>query len=77
VFKNDAGVLTEKDCAVDNIVRYRIVDKPNEISSLGLESKQQVRVIVLKSSISTKVMQKLFNGQMVHTALPLVMSYLI
>jgi hypothetical protein len=39
VFKNDAGVLTEKDCAVDNIVRYRIVDKANEIDSVGLESK--------------------------------------
>jgi len=23
VFKNDVGVLTEKDCAVDNIIRYR------------------------------------------------------
>ena len=37
VFKNDAGVLTERDCAVDNIIRYRITDKPGEINSLGLE----------------------------------------
>jgi len=44
VFKNDAGVLTERDCAVDNFIRYRITDKPGEINSLGLEQKKQVRV---------------------------------
>ena len=39
MFKNDAGVLTEKDCAVDNIIRYRMSDKTSDINSLGLESK--------------------------------------
>ena len=42
VFKNDAGVLTEKDCAVDNIVRYRVSDKPAENNSLGFDSKYKV-----------------------------------
>ena len=42
MFKNDAGVLTEKDCAVDNIVRYRVSDKPAENNSLGFDSKYKV-----------------------------------
>ena len=25
-FKNDAGILKERECAVDNIIRYRVVD---------------------------------------------------
>ena len=28
-FKNDSGVLNERECAVDNIIRYRFVDGEN------------------------------------------------
>lgn len=42
VFKNDAGVLTERDCAVDNIVRYRQCEKVTDNNSLGLDIQQKV-----------------------------------
>ena len=29
-FKNDAGILKERECAVDNIIRYRVVDGASE-----------------------------------------------
>jgi hypothetical protein len=32
-FKNDSGVLNERECAVDNIIRYRFVDGTNSPSS--------------------------------------------
>ena len=36
VFKNDAGVLNERDCAVDNIVRYRFSGHNENASSNSL-----------------------------------------
>ena len=44
VFKNDAGVLNERDCAVDNIVRYRLngSNENAKNNSLNIETNKNV-----------------------------------
>jgi len=44
VFKNDAGVLNERDCAVDNIVRYRLAGSNENAknNSLNIETNKNV-----------------------------------
>ena len=39
-FKNDTGVLKERECEVDNIIRYRFVDQNEEDDEIGVKTKK-------------------------------------
>lgn len=69
VFTNDAGVLTERDCAVDNIIRFKPSDKSSDTSSLGLEIKNKVKYCLhFIDLLSMKVMQRSCSGPTAPTA---------